>query len=130
MGGPAAPSIGFGAGIERLLLACDAEGVLPAPSARVDAFVVDLVGTPDAALVLSELREAGIAADRAYGGRAARRQFGAADRAGAKWAVVIGAREAEQGMVAVRDLRSGEQVEVKRKEVAAWLAAKKDEAPR
>ena len=130
MGGPAAPSIGFGSGIERVLLACDAEGVLPAPSARVDAFVVDLVGTPDAALVLSELREAGIAADRAYGGRSARRQFGAADRSGALWAVVIGARESEQGLVAVRDLRSGEQVEVKRKEVAAWLAAKKDEAPR
>ena len=45
-------------------------------------------------------------------------------------AEVIGARESEQGLVAVRDLRSGEQVEVKRKEVAAWLAAKKDEAPR
>jgi histidyl-tRNA synthetase len=45
MGGPPTPSIGFGAGIERILLACDAEGALQPPGARVDVFVVDLMGT-------------------------------------------------------------------------------------
>src|SRR5690242_16878862 len=80
MGGPAAPSIGFGSGIERLLLACDAEQVLPVPSARVDAFVVDLVGVTDTARLLAELRESGLSADRAYGGRSAKRQFTVADR--------------------------------------------------
>jgi histidyl-tRNA synthetase len=129
MGGPAAPSIGFGSGIERLLLACDAEGVLPVPSARVDAFVVDLVGVTETARLLAELRESGLSADRAYGGRSAKRQFTAADRSGASWAVIIGADEAQRGMVAVRNLVSGDQVEVRREEIAAWLRTRKDESP-
>ncbi|HWS47960.1 MAG TPA: His/Gly/Thr/Pro-type tRNA ligase C-terminal domain-containing protein, partial [Acidimicrobiia bacterium] len=127
--GPPAPSIGFGAGIERLLLACDAEGVLPAPAARVDAFVVDLVGTGDVIRLLTELRESGLAADRAYGGRTAKRQLAAADRSGATWAVVIGAKEIERGVVGVKDLRTGDQIEVERSEVAAWLRMRKDEQP-
>jgi histidyl-tRNA synthetase len=129
MGGPEAPSIGFGSGIERLLLACDAEGVLPVPSARVDAFVVDLVGIPDAALLLAELRESGLSADRAYGGRSPKKQFSAADRSGARWAVIIGADEVKRGVVAVKDLRSEQpQSEVHREEIAAWLRTRKDEA--
>jgi histidyl-tRNA synthetase len=132
MGGPPAPSIGFGSGIERLLLACDAEGVLPAPEARVDAFVIDLVGTPDTAVLLAELRASGLAADRAYGGRSGKKQFTAADRSGARWAVIIGADEMERGVVAVRDLRTlpaRPQKEVRREEIAPWLRTRKDEVP-
>ncbi|MDQ1461737.1 MAG: histidyl-tRNA synthetase [Actinomycetota bacterium] len=129
MGGPAAPSIGFGSGIERLLLACDAEGVLPVPPPHIDAFVVDLVGVSDTARLLAELRESGLSADRAYGRRSPKKQFAAADRSGARWAVIIGADEAERGTVAVKDLRSDRpQCEVRREEIAAWLQTRKDEA--
>jgi histidyl-tRNA synthetase len=121
MGGPPTPSIGFGAGIERILLACDAEDVLPAPAARVDVFVVDLLGTEDATVLVHELREHGVASDRAYGGRSGKKQWSAADKAGATYGVMLAPREAEAGAVAVKDLRSGEQVEVKRSEVAEWL---------
>jgi histidyl-tRNA synthetase len=129
MGGPSAPSIGFGSGIERLLLACDAEGVLPAAGARLDVFVVDPGGAVDTVRLLAELRESGLAADRAYGSRAFRKQMAAADKAGARWTVILGAREAEHGMVAVRDMQSGDQVEVPRAEIAAWLRMRKDESP-
>ena len=44
LGGPPTPGIGFGAGIERILLACDAEGVFAAPESTVDVFVVDTTG--------------------------------------------------------------------------------------
>src|SRR5204863_10078333 len=44
MGGPPTPGIGFGIGMERVLIACDAEAVFGAPESRLDAFVVDLVG--------------------------------------------------------------------------------------
>jgi histidyl-tRNA synthetase len=44
LGGPPTPGIGFGCGIERVLLTCDAEGVFPAPAQRVDCFVVDTTG--------------------------------------------------------------------------------------
>lgn len=131
MGGPAAPSIGFGSGIERLLLACDAEGVLPVPAARLDVFVVDLVGVAGTARLLAELRESGLAADRAYGGRSLKKQMTAADRSGARWAVIIGSSEVERGVVAVRDLRSEQpsQQDVRREEIAAWLRTEMDKAP-
>jgi len=131
MGGPAAPSIGFGSGIERLLLACDAEGVLPVPAARLDVFVVDLVGVSGTARLLAELRESGLAADRDYGGRSLKKQMTAADRSGARWAVIIGSSEVERGVVALRDLRSEQplQQEVRREEIAAWLRTELDKAP-
>ena len=44
LGAPPTPGIGFGLGIERMLLACDAEGVFPVPPAPVDVFVVDTTG--------------------------------------------------------------------------------------
>ena len=121
MGGPPTPSIGFAAGIERILLACDAEAVLAAPATRIEVFVVDLIGTTDAAVMLDELRGRGISADRAYGGRSVKKQWAAADKAGAQFGVMLAPAEAAAGKVAVKDLRSGEQVEVERADVATWL---------
>ncbi len=71
MGGPPSPGIGFGIGIERVLIACDAEGVLPTPAAYLDAYVVDAVGPEvgaEVAALLAELRETGLSADRALRG--------------------------------------------------------------
>ena len=122
MGGPPTPSIGFAAGIERILLACDAESALPAPGARVEAFVIDLMPeTTDASALLNELRERGLSADRAYGGRTGKKQWSAADKSGAVFGVMLAPREHAAGTVAVKDLRSGEQVDVKRTDVADWL---------
>jgi histidyl-tRNA synthetase len=133
MGGPPAPGIGFGIGIERVLIACDAEGVLPAPSPYLDAFVVDALGVrgvpgdtapggnPEVVALLHELREAGLSADRAYGGRSLKAQAKAANRAGARYLVIVGREEMGRGAVAVRDMESGEQVEVGRSRVGSWL---------
>ncbi|MDQ1501182.1 MAG: histidyl-tRNA synthetase [Actinomycetota bacterium] len=129
MGGPPSPGIGFGIGIERVLIACDAEGVLPAPAPHLDAYVVDAVGPEAAAEVtalLAELRETGLSADRAYGGRSVRAQTKAADRAGARYVVLVGRAEMETGAVAVRDMVSGEQVEVPRNRVVTWLHERLD----
>ncbi len=129
LGGPPAPSIGFGAGIERLLLTCDAEGVLPAPTARVDVFVIDAVGEAAADEILRllhEIRACGLSADRAYGNRSVKKQWGVADRVGATWGVMVAPRELEQGHVVVKNLQSGDQLEVRRDEVAAWLCTRKD----
>ena len=124
MGGPPSPGIGFGIGIERVLIACDAEGVLPTAEPHLDAYVVDAVGPEvgaEVAALLSELRETGLSADRAYGGRSLRAQTKSADRAGARYVVLLGRAEMEKGAVAVRDMESGEQVEVPRSRVVAWL---------
>jgi histidyl-tRNA synthetase len=116
LGGPATPGIGFGIGMERLLLACDAEGVFPAPEAAVDVFVVDVTGSAALALV-HELREAGIRADRAFDGRSMKSQFKQADRSGARLALVVGEQELAAGTVTVRDLRSGDEEALPRTDV-------------
>jgi histidyl-tRNA synthetase len=130
MGGKPTPGIGFGIGIERVLIVCDEEGVFAASPASVDVFVIDAVGGLASLTLVQELRAAGFSADRAYGGRAVKKQWGAADRAGARWGVMIAPRELAEGKVVVKELASGEQVEVKRDEVAARLRTREDETPR
>ncbi len=123
MGGPPTPGIGFGIGIERLLIAADAEGVLPVVEARADVFVVDGFGgeTDDALVVLHGLRDAGYVTERSTGGRSFKGQMKAAGGSGARHAVIVGRQESERGAVAVRDMISGEQVEVARTELAEWI---------
>ncbi|CAN5639432.1 histidine--tRNA ligase [soil metagenome] len=105
LGGPATPGIGFGSGIERALLACDAEAAFPAPPSAIQAFVVDITdGTAARDLTLA-LRRAGIAADRAFDGRSMRSQMKAADRSGATFAVIVGDDELVAGTVTLRRLR-------------------------
>ena len=109
LGGPPAPGIGFGIGIERVLLACDAEGTFPAPEATVDVWIVDTTETGAARELSHRLRQAGVRVDRAFDARSMKAQFKAADRSGARLAVVVGADEAAAGTVTLRDLRAGEQ---------------------
>lgn len=107
LGGPPTPGIGFGCGIERVLLACDAQGVDTAATARtVDVFVVDTTGGEVARDLTHDLRAAGISADRAWDQRSFKAQFKAADRSGAKVALVVGSDEADRGVVAIKALRS------------------------
>jgi len=123
LGGPPTPGIGFGIGIERLLLACDAEGVFPVDAPAPDAFVVDLTDGTAARDLVAELRSAGLAALRAYDGRSPKAQFRQADRSGAAVALVVGPEELAQGTVTARLLRDGGgQASVPRAAVAAWVA--------
>jgi len=121
LGGPPTPGIGFGLGIERLLLACDAEGVFPAPTATVEVFVVDTTGGREALELTHELRRAGVAADRAFDARSMKAQFKAADRSGARLALVVGERERAEATVTVRDLGDGDQETVGRNDVVAHV---------
>jgi histidyl-tRNA synthetase len=109
LGGPPTPGIGFGLGVERILLTATAEGVLPPPEATVDVWVVDTTGGRAATEVAFALRQAGVACDRSFDQRSMKAQLRAADRAGARLAVIVGEREATAGVVAVRDLATGEQ---------------------
>lgn len=105
LGGPATAGIGFGSGIERALLACDAEDTFAAPHTGVDVFVVDLCGGDAARDLTVALRRAGLSADRAFDGRSMRAQMKVADRSGAALAVIIGERERSEGVVGLRNLR-------------------------
>ena len=105
LGGPATPGIGFALGLDRTLIACDDEGVFPAPVADVDVFVVDTTGGLEALRVTADLRAVGLRVDRSYDQRSMKSQMKAADRSGAKFAVIIGSDEVAASAVVVRPLR-------------------------
>jgi histidyl-tRNA synthetase len=92
IGGPPTPGVGFGAGVERLLLAMEAEGVADAVAPGADVFIAV---EPDAprelvARVLAELRARGVASDTDYAGRSLKGQLTQAARSGATTTVVVG----------------------------------------
>ncbi|MFZ0059001.1 MAG: histidine--tRNA ligase [Acidimicrobiales bacterium] len=105
LGGKETPGIGFGCGIERVLLACELEHVLGEVTDAVDVYVVDLVDGSAARDLTARLRGAGIAADRAFGGRSLKAQLRLADRGQARLAVIVGADELAAGTVTLRALR-------------------------
>ena len=117
LGGPTTPGIGFGLGIDRILAACDAEGVFGAPAVAVDVYVIDLTGGLEALALTHELRRAGIRADRSFDQRSMKAQFKGADRSGAPLAVIIGSDELANRSATVRDLRTGVQDSVTRADV-------------
>jgi histidyl-tRNA synthetase len=117
LGGPPTPGIGFGSGIERMLLACDAEGVFAAPGSALDVFVVDATDGMVARDLAHELRLAGLRTDRAFDGRSMKAQMKAAGRSGARVAVIVGGQELADGTATVRDLAAGEQEVVPRDKV-------------
>lgn len=124
LGGPSTPGIGFGSGIERVLLTCDAEGVFEAPEQRVDVFVVDTAGGDSARDLSVELRRAGIAAERAFDGRSMKSQMKSADRSGAAFVLIVGTDELADGTVTVRHMVGDhEQTRVERTAVVATVAA-------
>lgn len=124
LGGPDTPGVGFAAGIERILLACDAEEVFGEGQAPLDVFVVDITGGAEALTLTTEFRRAGVRVDRAFDGRSMKAQMKAANRSGARLAVIIGEDEQAAGTVTVRDLRSdaGQRV-VARTDVQQAVAA-------
>ena len=94
IGGPPTPGIGFGAGIERLLLALENENVVIAPP-TLDVFVVTDGGDPGSAhALLQGLRRAGLAADMDFAGRSVKGQLTQAGRTGAPALVILRADDA------------------------------------
>ncbi|MGN6529891.1 MAG: histidine--tRNA ligase [Burkholderiaceae bacterium] len=133
LGGKPAPAVGWGLGIERLLLLLEAIGVQP-PSDAPDVYAVlgsDAARVP--AMVAAEaLRAAGLAvvvhAQGKEGLPSVKSQFKKADASGARFALVFGEDELARGVVALKPLRSGagiegaQQVERPLADVAAWAA--------
>jgi histidyl-tRNA synthetase len=107
LGGPNMPGIGFGSGVERILLSANA----PEKEAKLDVFFVTLA--PEARMpafhLAGALRAEGLACDLDYADRSAKGQFKQADRAGARYAVVIGDEELAAGVCSLRDMATGEQ---------------------
>ena len=96
IGGPPTPGVGFGAGIERLLIAVEDEGVAGAEAPKADVFIAREPDAPRALIpaLLKGLRDAGIAADTDYAGRSLKGQLTQAGRSGAATTVILRAADA------------------------------------
>ena len=122
LGGPSTPGIGFGLGLERVLLAMEAEGVdLPVIEGGVFVVAIGEDARREARSLVRSLRDEGVAAEASYEERPLKAQLKMADRSGASHAVIIGERELAEGVVTMRRLSDGTQDSVKPGEVAAWL---------
>ncbi|MFZ0313479.1 MAG: histidine--tRNA ligase [Candidatus Korobacteraceae bacterium] len=119
--GPKAPGIGFAIGEDRLILALQSQG--EQTPEKIQAFVAPLgAGMNSHALKLArELRRAGVSADLGDENFRLKKSFEAAEKAGAKYIIIVGENEVASNTFAVKNLASGEQVQVPRAELAAFL---------
>ncbi|MBI4729890.1 MAG: histidine--tRNA ligase [Acidobacteria bacterium] len=121
LGGPALGGIGFGLGVERILLAAEAAGGAP-QAPRLDCFAIPLGELVAAVRLVRSVRAAGFSADLAYGERSLKAALRHASRLGARYAAIVGAAEREAGAATLRNMDSGEQDQVAIEEVARWLS--------
>jgi histidyl-tRNA synthetase len=114
LGGQDLSGIGFGLGVDRTVLALRAEGKAVGDPSRCDVFGVPLGDRAklELARLAAALRATGVRADLAYGDRGIKGAMRAADRSGARIALVAGDRDIDAGTVGVKDLSTGEQVDV------------------
>ena len=125
LGGQDLSGIGYGLGVDRALLALEAEGItLDGVESRVDVFGVALGAAAKRTMttLINDLRKAGISADMSFGDRGLKGAMKGADRAGARFALVLGEQELENGTVALKDLAAHEQHDVKVSDLVAVLA--------
>ncbi len=111
IGGPALPSVGWALGVDRTVLALEAEGVELDIPAATSVFAV-AIGEEARRLLfgkVTELRRAGVAADFSFGGKGLKGAMKDANRSGARLAVVAGERDLAEGVVQLKDMESGEQ---------------------
>ncbi|GAA2103061.1 histidine--tRNA ligase [Streptomyces albiaxialis] len=126
IGGPALPSVGWALGVDRTVLALEAEGIaLELPSAT-EVFAVPLGEDARRTLfgVVTALRREGVAADLAYGGKGMKNAMKSANRSGARYALLLGERDLAEGVAQLKDLDSGEQTPVPLASVVADVSAK------
>jgi histidyl-tRNA synthetase len=126
IGGPPLPGIGFAIGLDRVVLAIEAERA--AAEAAAAAAACQVFGVPlgdeahaDVLTLVTNLRRAGVNADMAFGARGLKGALRAADRSGAAFAVLIGAEERNNGTVRIKDLTTGDQQDVAATSATDWL---------
>jgi len=128
LGGPSLPGIGFGMGMERLLMALEVYGEKKIEEpALLDVYVAPLgAGARKAAFALTQqLRARGLAADLDHMGRSVKAQFKYADKTGCRYVVILGEDELAQGKAKIRDMAENREEMVELDQVVAVLAGEK-----
>ncbi|MBP9115131.1 MAG: histidine--tRNA ligase [Acidimicrobiia bacterium] len=115
MGGEETPGIGFGLGIERLLMVIEAEK-LEIRTRILDVFIVDLINSFESKNyfqnINSDLRNSGISVDNCFGIKSMKASMKQADRSGARFVIICGENEWDKKVITLRNMSSGEQCEM------------------
>lgn len=114
LGGPDTPGIGFGMGLERLLLAMEAEHIEIPIDNDLDCYIVAVGDEPkkQAVSLAHELRKQGIQVDQDYQGRKMKAQLKSADRLHAKFVLILGEEELAKQVITVKTMKTGDQQEI------------------
>ena len=114
IGGNPTPAVGFATGLERVLLALEKQNLLPEMDTQTDAFVVALGEEAQGAAfkLLTKLRQAGLKAGMDYAGRSMKAQMKQANKANARFALIIGEDEVKEACVQLKDMEKSEQEKV------------------
>mgnify|MGYP001771194505 FL=1 len=126
LGGPQVPAVGFGSGIERMLLVLENTGKRIPEEAPLGAYIAGLddEGRKAAFQLCDTLRKTGISAEFDHAARSVKAQFKYAGKVGAKYVVVIGSNELESGEYTVKNMADSTSETVKAERVAEYLAQK------
>ncbi len=124
IGGPPTPGIGFGMGIERIAHHLREQGLAPDAASSTEVLIATLGEGADlaASKIAGELRRRGVSATLAFGDRSLKAQLRQANRSGARFAIIAGARDLAEGQVTIRDLRSSEQHTTQLSDVVSEVA--------
>ncbi len=123
LGGAPTPGVGFGMGMERLIMAMEQEGLLAQDQPLVDVFVASMGATNEAFQIARELRAAGVRTDCDHAARSLKAQFKYAGKTGAAIVLVLGEDELREGTVTMRDMRASSEKRVPRSDIAATVRA-------
>ena len=123
LGGPELPGVGFGMGIERMIMVQDLRGVAPVAPPLCDVFVVTMgeEARIEGMKLVDELRSSGVRADLDHAARSMKAQFKFANKIGAKKVIVIAGDELEKGVVKLRDMENSTEEELARGEIVSKL---------
>ena len=126
LGGPSVPAVGFGSGIERMLLVLENTGKTIPQEAPLGVYAagLDEAGRRAAFLLVQQLRKAGVSADFDHAARSVKAQFKYAGKVGARFVVAIGSNELESGMYTIKDMAASASESVAAADAAAYLASK------
>ncbi len=126
LGGPPTPGIGFGMGIERVIASLKAQGLTPPalPAPRVQVSPLGEAARLPALRLTTELRQHGIGALLAFGGRSLKAQLKSADKAGVAYTLILGDNELAQGIIVARDMATSQQETIALDGVMDWVRAR------
>lgn len=123
IGGPEMPGVGFGMGLERLLLVLESIGKLPANEENPEIFLANIGDNADMYVqkLVLDLRKDGISAERDYGARSLKAQMKYANKIGARFSAVVGDDDIAKGALNVKNMETGESEEVLAEKLSEFL---------